>query len=630
MRGPRGVAVALALLCLLAGCDDETSEPREHPSQGGSWTVLVYMVADNNLEPAALDDIIEMADVGSARNLNIVVQIDRAQGYDENGLGQLPNWTSTKRLRVMPGALEPVSDLGELNMGDPRTLSDFITWGVKTYPADRYALVFWDHGGAWPGFGGDSSTQDDDLLTLAELKSGIQAGMTAAGLQQFALIGYDACLMATYEVALAMEPFGEYLLASEELEPGHGWDYRSLKVLKQDPSTSPRVLGAGIIEGFKAQAVQAGTAQDITLSLTDLYALGDLKTAVEQLAQAYPAVSATSGTATAFGRGRAAVLKFGEMPNPAQSVNMVDLGDLAAQVAQQMSSASAVRSAVDAALTRAVVARTSGPRTSRATGLSIYFPPSREYYASAYAGLPEVETWRGFLTRFLQGGTSTVKPAFAGDTADAQATTTQVTFRGTLASGAQDTVTTAELYYGYAQSNGNLVVLGDRTAQLDTRGSPASVVAEWNYKALKLTQGTSSGFAYLSLEVEDDGQVSATMPFHYYERFGAAAQFAVRVLLLDASGNVTQDSYFLISEGGFGALFPVEGSVLQPLVQVYDAATDRSTFQVLSSGDARFDATKPIGISFERLLSGTQVFGILNIEDYSGEGDQVYNVVTTP
>ncbi len=636
------MVAALALLCALSACDGDTDdgthppptnpppateEPRQHGTTGESWTFLVYMVADNNLETAALDDIVEMADVGSTAKLNIVVQVDRAQGYTEDGLGELPNWTSTKRLRVLPGALEQLSDLGELNMGDPRSLSAFITWGVKTYPADRYALIFWDHGAAWPGFGGDNSTESDDLLTLAELKSGIQTGMTASGLKQFALIGYDACLMATYEVAVAMKPFGEYLLASEELEPGHGWDYRSLSVLKQNPRTSPLALGGEIIGGYRAQAVASNTSQGITLSLTDLYALGDLEKAVEQLAAAYPTTSASSVTATAFGRGRASTLKFGEMPNPSQSTNMVDLGDLAAQVSQQMSSASAAQAAVSAALSKAVVAKTSGPQTSRSTGLSIYFPPSRTYYDPAYSQLTGVNAWRGFLSRFFQANTAVVAPAFVGDTAATQVTSTQATFTGTLASGAEENVTTAELYYGYAQADGKLVILGDRTAQVGS----GTVVGSWDYSAVKLSQGSRSGYAYLSLAPTANGEVSVTMPLSYHETAGGSAgQFAVRMLLINSSSTVTQDNYYLISDGGFGQLYPVPGSVLKPLVQIYDSNTDTSYFDVVSATDASFDATQPIGIGFERLARGTQVFGILNIADYSGNGDQVANVVVTP
>lgn len=640
LQGIRGVAVALALMCVLAACEKDgetdpdtkpstptTPDTRSHPTDGKSWTFLVYMVADNDLEPFALEDLIEMADVGSGQSFNIVVQIDRAQGYSDDGLGTLPNWTSTKRLRVTPGGLEQLADLGEVNMGTPQTLSDFISWGVKTYPADRYALIFWDHGGAWPGFGGDSSTQEHDLLSIAELKSGIKTGMNAANLQQFALIGYDACLMATYEVALAMRPFGEYLLASEELEPGHGWDYRSLQVLKQDPSSSPLVLGQRLIQGFKAQAQESNTVADITLSLTDLYALDDLVKAVDQLAAVYPA-SASATLATAFGRGRAATLKFGDSPDPSRSLHMVDLGHLVEQLGAHASEAGQARTAIRAALTKAVVARTNGPQTVNATGLSIYFPPQSAFYSSDYAALSEVETWRGFLSRYFQGSSS-VKPTFTAETAEVLSTADGITLRGQLSSNAADHITVAELYYGYARTDGSLVILGDRPAQVVGSGTQAYVEGSWNLSALKLTQGTKSGYAYLSLEQAENEMVAAIIPFAYFESSTAQGQYALRSLLIDSMGNVVQDTYYVESEGGFGELFPVQGASLLPLVQIVDADGEAS-FDVLTDGDAEFDVAQPISLDFEALRSGTTAFGLLSIEDYAGEGDQAYNFVVMP
>jgi hypothetical protein len=642
----KGVAATLALMCVLSACEDEKPEPdpdptptipttpltpetRTHSAAGQSWTFLVYMVADNNLEPFALDDLIEMAQVGSGANLNIVVQIDRAQGYDESGLGTLPNWTSTKRLRVTPGGLEQISDLGEVNMGATQTLSDFITWGVKTYPADRHALIFWDHGGAWPGFGGDDSTQDNDLLSIAELKAGIKAGMDAANLKQFSLIGYDACLMSTYEVALAMRPFGEYLLASEELEPGHGWDYRSLQVLKQNPASTPVTLGQQIIQGFQGQAQAEDTAANITLALTDLYALDDLVRAVDQLAAVYPS-GANATLATAFGRGRASALKFGEGPDASQSTHMVDLGHLAEQVATQATQATQARSMVQAALAKAVVAKTHGPQTAKAAGLSIYFPPQSAYYDSDYAALKEVAIWRGFLNRFFQSNASSVKPTFTQDTAQVSQTTDGYTFRGNLSSTSADVITVSELYYGYVRADDSLVVLGDRPARVVGSGAQAYAEGSWNLKALKLTQGTESGYAYLTLEATSTGLVTATMPLAYYESSTAQGQYALRVLLLDGAGNVTQDTYFVESEGGFGEMAPVPGSVLQPLVQIIDANGEASFDVLTDGGSAEFDATQPISLSFEPLRTGTNAFGILYVEDYKGEGDSAYNIVVAP
>src|SRR5262249_45293853 len=156
--------VACAAGCSGDGGDGGGVDPPPPPEHGASWTVLVYMVADNNLEPFGLTDLEEMSKVGSGAGFDIVVQADRAAGYVSDPVLNLGDWQGTKRLHVGSGRLEEVSDIGEANMGDPATLADFIEWGIAQYPADRYALVLWDHGGAWPGFGGDESTANLDLL----------------------------------------------------------------------------------------------------------------------------------------------------------------------------------------------------------------------------------------------------------------------------------------------------------------------------------------------------------------------------------------------------------------------------------------------------------------------------------
>lgn len=113
------------------------------------WTVLVYMNADNNLEPDGIDDFLEIAAAPNSEDVNVVVQFDRTPGYT----GAYGDWTQTLRFRIKNGMTptkdESVMDLGEKNMGDPKVFQDFITWGKKNYPADHYVIVFWGHGSGY-------------------------------------------------------------------------------------------------------------------------------------------------------------------------------------------------------------------------------------------------------------------------------------------------------------------------------------------------------------------------------------------------------------------------------------------------------------------------------------------------
>ncbi len=116
---------------------------------------------------------------------------------------------------------QPVEDMGELDMGDPQTLVDFVTWAIQNYPAQHYALTISTHGAGWLGNGPDE-TNNNDMLQLPELVQALGEIQAQTGIDGFDLIGFDACLMGQLEVYRALEPYTQYVLASEEVIPG-GW-----------------------------------------------------------------------------------------------------------------------------------------------------------------------------------------------------------------------------------------------------------------------------------------------------------------------------------------------------------------------------------------------------------------------
>ena len=118
-------------------------------SHAAEWTFLVYLDGDNNLEGAGIDDVNEMEMVGSTPEVNIVVQFDRIDRYDtSNG-----DWHDTRRGIITKDSTSLIASnltsVGEKNMGDPQTLTEFLSWGISTFPADHYFLVLWNHGDGW-------------------------------------------------------------------------------------------------------------------------------------------------------------------------------------------------------------------------------------------------------------------------------------------------------------------------------------------------------------------------------------------------------------------------------------------------------------------------------------------------
>ncbi|MFH1707368.1 MAG: clostripain-related cysteine peptidase [Planctomycetota bacterium] len=241
------------------------------------WTFMVYLDGDCDLEDCAILDFLEMATVGSSADVNIVVQFDRLPGYD-NSYG---NWTDCRRGVVNAGNAPTTAwgaSIGEVNMGDPETLREFITWGVTNYPANRYAVVLWNHGGGWRSTappGGRTPVlkevcQDDtsrDVLYTANLRTAMTAAATPMD-----LIGFDACLMGMIEIAYELRGNGSVMTASEETLPGYGWPYDTILAdLAAAPTMTAAQFGTAIATRYGA----AYSGRE-TLSVVDLSRVGTL------------------------------------------------------------------------------------------------------------------------------------------------------------------------------------------------------------------------------------------------------------------------------------------------------------------------------------------------------------------
>lgn len=187
-------------------------------------------------------------------------------GITENGYG---------RYTVKSGNVEKVMDRDLTTMEDPNELADFITWTAENYPADRYMLVLWDHGGGVPfGYGVDQLGHRTDAGDFTGFRVSEVADAAKKSGVKFDVIGYDACLMQDIEIATALEPVADYYLASEETEGGFGWYYSSaFGKLAEDPGLSSEEFGKDMVSAYDQfnRATNNGEAQTgTTLSFVDL------------------------------------------------------------------------------------------------------------------------------------------------------------------------------------------------------------------------------------------------------------------------------------------------------------------------------------------------------------------------
>ncbi len=271
------------------------------PDSNNTWTFMIYLDGDNSLSSYAYDDFNEMeqglynlVQSGGNDNLNIIVLFDDTSPTAGTRLYQVvpDNTNDIVSTRLDTGA----SELGELAMNAPGTLSNFINYSKTSFPADHYALILWNHGGGARSISGtaskeiysrqiadDWSSGDGDYLFLDEMKQAlISSGFSKTN--KLDLIGFDACIMGEVETAYEFRNLADYFTASMANENNDGWDYTDLfgSMAESGSSTgSPAELGKLIVKSYHDSTENY---PDQSMSAVDLSKIGNLKTALDQLA----------------------------------------------------------------------------------------------------------------------------------------------------------------------------------------------------------------------------------------------------------------------------------------------------------------------------------------------------------
>jgi len=291
------LSITLILSLIFSGCQIIPPAPNE-----AKWTVMVYLAAGNDLETVGIQDINEMEMVGSTKDVNIVVQMDRIpfSALDKLGLGIYDddsnnNWTGTRRYYINQDMNQNIinstlkMDLGEKNMGDPETLKDFAQWSIQNYPAQRYMLVLWNHGG---GFRSPEISRDIcwdynfglDRITMPQLEDALSFISGQLG-KEINIIGMDACHMGMIEVAYQVKDYAQIMVASEASVPGDGWQYDAVMgSLVTNPNQNSNQFASEIVDCFYNQ--YSGTGSNVTLSAVDLSQMDNLADQISGLAQA--------------------------------------------------------------------------------------------------------------------------------------------------------------------------------------------------------------------------------------------------------------------------------------------------------------------------------------------------------
>lgn len=234
------------------------------------WTILHYAGADSNQAKYWLDNINEIEAAGSMDNLNIVAQLDlKGAGCKRYYIKK-----DSDPDKITSPVLE---NLGDVNMADPKALTEFIKFGIKKYPAKHYMLIIATHGIAWKGI----MPEETLLMSVPDLRRSIENAELDTN-RRLNILAFDACLMGSTESAYEFRNVADFMVASEQVEAFASWPYTTIlhKAFEEKNAVTPEELGSIIVNE------SSGVKQDMpTMGLINLSGMENVKDAADAFAK---------------------------------------------------------------------------------------------------------------------------------------------------------------------------------------------------------------------------------------------------------------------------------------------------------------------------------------------------------
>lgn len=354
-----------------------------------SWTFMVYMDADNNLDTFGPYNLQQMSNgLAPGVNVNVIVLMARLNP---------PAYT----YEVTHGSITKIqSFIDGVDMGNPKTLTSFLTFAITNYPATNYFLDVWDHGGGISGVCWDQSSGNhlsphdlENAIALAEFQTG----------EHIQIVGFDACLMGMMEVTYELKDVTNIVIGSEMLIPGYGWPYTQLTTYLSDhPNIDQYTLSAELVSEY----VTAYPHFKVQLSAIN-------ETAIPNLAASLDAFADALRTGTYGYQGAIAGARGDAQQNfilGKRGYNYIDLYKFARLVGQKTGDlsiqnlAADLMNKVDAAVFAQAYLAKQGNMDAKEFGLSIYFPPNAQSYSISYeTDVPyfvQATSWQPFLMAY--------------------------------------------------------------------------------------------------------------------------------------------------------------------------------------------------------------------------------------
>jgi tetratricopeptide (TPR) repeat protein len=369
--------------------NQHTLENINNNNASSDYTVMVYMVG-SDLEAksySATQNIQQMENVGSNPKVNVIVETGGGSPQTTVDGKRFIDFTKLQRHKILHNDIQTLADLGKKNTGDPNTLLDFLVWGMSNFPAKKYAIILWDHGSGINGFGGDPQF-NNDKLTVDEISQAFANVSKVTLNKKFELIGFDSCLMASIEVANSVKQFGNYMVASQEIEPQWGWDYSFILSSLTDASNDDGfLLGKTIADSFfnRTQFLSKSggysAQREATISVVNLSLVPQLVDDLDNLAD-YVDNKITGATSV---NSIVQSIDFAEHYGQTfkGGTGLLDIYDLTSKIKASFPQSATLVDVSQKSLKNTVVYKLNGDANPNANGLSVYIPVKEDEFTDA-------------------------------------------------------------------------------------------------------------------------------------------------------------------------------------------------------------------------------------------------------
>lgn len=335
------------------------------------WTIYWYLCGSDleSLHGSATNDILELLETKLPPEVEVVIETGGSNTWQNNV------FQSGKIGRYLYGSdgLNILEELPDGNMGDKEVLKDFLRFSSQA-PAEHKMFIFWDHGGGTIG-GISYDERTHKSLSLNEVREAFsEVYGTNPENPPFDIVGFDACLMGTLETANSIHGIAKYMVASQEVEPGNGWEYKAIgQALSENPDIDARQLGKIICDSYLEGCQREGTDGKATLSLIDMAYIPDLVNAYEAMGQEALSQAAGAEFFTELSRACNAAENYGGNTKEQGYFDLIDLGNMSFRTKALFPNSS---DAILSSLRKAVAYKVNGIYRTQGMGLSVYYPLS--------------------------------------------------------------------------------------------------------------------------------------------------------------------------------------------------------------------------------------------------------------